>query len=199
MAHQSFARRFLVAVVVLCAASTLASCTGSPKMSSGDNQGFVSGDGSTVVVAAKERDAAPDLSGTTLQGDTLSLSDYKGDVVILNVWASWCGPCRAEGKTLQSLADKYANQGVQFVGVNTRDEVSNAEAFNRNFDIQYPSLSDPDGQLQLLFADTIPPSQIPSTLVLDREGRIAARVLGPVTYAQLDGLIDDVVTESKSS
>ncbi len=142
---------------------------------------------------------APAVSGKTLQGEDLALSDFAGDVVVLNVWGSWCAPCRAEAQTLQKLSDKYAKDGVQFVGINTRDDNANAQAFERNFGISYPSLSDTDGRLQLEFHDSLPPSAIPSTLVIDRQGRVAARVLGPVTYSQMTGLIDDVAGESKPS
>ncbi len=186
-------------VALLCAVLTIASCTNDNHTSSGGDQGFVSGDGSTVVVDATDRTQAPAVSGKTLQGEDLALSDFAGDVVVLNVWGSWCAPCRAEAQTLQKLSVKYAKDGVQFVGINTRDDNANAQAFERNFGISYPSLSDTDGRLQLEFHDSLPPSAIPSTLVIDRQGRVAARVLGPVTYSQMTGLIDDVAGESKPS
>jgi thiol-disulfide isomerase/thioredoxin len=177
----------------------MASCSSGTHTSSGEDQGFVSGDGSTVVVNPTDRTDAPALVGTTLQGDDFSLADLAGNVVVLNVWGSWCAPCRAEAPALQELSHKYAKDDVRFVGINTRDDSAKAEAFERNFEITYPSLVDPSGQLQLEFRGSLPPSAIPSTLVIDRQGRVAARVLGPTTYAQLDGLIRDVASEPSSS
>lgn len=197
MAHVSVRRILKTTAAFVCAVLTLASCTGDNHLSSGGDQGFVSGDGSTVVIDAADRETAPNVSGQTLQGDDLALSDFAGDVVVLNVWGSWCAPCRAEAATLQELSDTFAKDGVQFVGINTRDQRASAEAFEQNAGITYPSLSDTDGRLQLEFHDSLPPSAIPSTLVIDRQGRVAARVLGPVTYSQMSGLIEDVAGESK--
>lgn len=174
----------------------LAGCTGSDaQVDSGGGQGFVAGDGSAQVIDKADREAAPDLVGTTLNGDDLALSTLAGDVVVLNLWASWCGPCRAEAPALQQVNVDQAEQGVQFVGMNSRDETANALAFERNFGITYPSLVDQDGQLQLAFRDTVTPTSIPWTLVIDRDGLIAARVLGPTTYSQLSDLVDEVASE----
>jgi len=185
----------LIAAAV-CATLTLASCTtSSTPVSSGDGQGFVSGGGTATVIEPDDRRQAPDIQGVTLQGDPLSLSDFGGDVVVLNVWGSWCAPCRAEAPTLREVANDNRKAGVSFVGLNTRDRDASALAFERRFDISYPSLVDTDGQLQLEFKDTLPPLATPSTLVIDREGRVAARVLGETTYSQLSGLVDGVVAE----
>lgn len=184
---------------LLCAVLMLSACSSGSSISSGNGQGFISGDGSTVVLAPDERQPAPEVSGTTLQGDELALTDFAGDVVVLNVWGSWCAPCRAEAATLQEVSDEFTERGVQFVGINTRDDQADAKAFERNFGITYPSLVDPDGQLQLRFRDSLPPTSIPSTLVIDREGRVAARVLGPTSYLQLKGLVEDVAAESQPS
>lgn len=196
VSHSQAIRRSVKALVALvCTVLTLASCSSGAQFSSGDGQGFISGDGSTVVLDPSDRDDAPDVSGPTLQGDDLALADLSGEVVVLNVWGSWCAPCRAEAETLQELSDEFANQGVQFVGINTRDDEAKAAAFERTFGITYPSWVDPDGQMQLAFRDSLPPTSIPSTLVIDREGRVAARVLGPTSYLQLKGLVEDVAAE----
>ena len=176
----------------------LAGCTGSDGagIRVEEDQGFIDGDGTSDIVEPDDRESVPDVSGVTLQGDELSLSDFAGDVVVVNVWGSWCGPCREEARALQEVYDKNSKRGVQFVGLNTRDQQAAALAFEDGFGISYPSLVDQSGELQLAFRDTLPPNAIPSTIVIDREGRVAARVLGPTTYSQLSDLVDHVASES---
>lgn len=170
-------------------------CSG-PSTTSTGGQGFVSGDGSAQVIDPADRLAAPEVSGTTLTGEALALSDFAGDVVVVNVWGSWCAPCRAEATSLQQVYADNRREGVQFVGLNTRDQTAAALAFEERFEITYPSLVDENGELQLAFRDTLPPNAIPSTLVIDRGGDIAARIVGPTTYSQLSELVGDVAAES---
>jgi peroxiredoxin len=158
----------------------------------GDGTAFVAGDGSIVLIAAEERGPAPDLVGPTLEGGEFRLRDHIGEVVVLNVWASWCAPCRAEAPELEAVWREVRDDGVQLVGLDTRDTVEAARAFIESYDITYPNVIDADGRLQLLFSDTLPPQAIPSTLVVDREGRVAGRILGRVTEATLTALIEDV-------
>ncbi|MCF8538513.1 MAG: TlpA disulfide reductase family protein [Candidatus Nanopelagicales bacterium] len=162
---------------------------------SGPDAGYVSGDGSIVLVPESERVPAPELTGTTLDGQTFTLRDHLGDVVVVNVWASWCAPCRAEAPVLADLARELADQGVQFVGLDTRDSDAAARAFVDRFGIDYPNVVDTDGQLQLLFSDTLPPQAIPSTLVIDAEGRVAGRALGKVSSSSLRGMIEPLLGE----
>jgi thiol-disulfide isomerase/thioredoxin len=138
-----------------------------------------------------ERVKAPTLEGTTLDGEPFALSDLAGNIVVINVWGSWCAPCRAETPDLVRLAKENAGRGVRFVGINTRDNPAAAKAFVRSFNVPYPSVEDAEGQLLLAFRDTIPTSVVPTTVVLDRQGQIAARIIGPVTYNTLKGLLDD--------
>jgi peroxiredoxin len=152
---------------------------------------FVAGDGSIVLIAQEERRPAPDLTGETLEGGEFRLSDHLGDVVVLNVWASWCAPCRAEAPVLETVWRDVRNDGVQFVGLDTRDTEAAALAFIDRYDVSYPNVIDTDGRLQLLFSDTLPPQAIPSTLVVDREGRVAGRILGRVTEPTLRAMIED--------
>lgn len=175
----------------------LSACGGSAAGETGSisEQGFVAGDGSIVVLPTGDRVAAPELAGDLLSGGQLSTADLTGAVVVINVWASWCAPCRAEAPDLQSVWDATQDGGVQFVGVNTRDSEAAASGFVDNFGLSYPQLLDPDGRLQLLFRDTLPPQSIPSTLVLDKEGRVAARALGAVSQSDLLGLIEPLVAE----
>lgn len=182
-------------LAVLLTALVLAAC-GSASGSA--DTAFVAGDGSVVLLDAAHRPPAPDLTGPTLDGGQFRLSDYRGKVVVLNVWASWCAPCRAEAPVLQSAWSAYVDDSapVQFVGLDTRDAQAAAQAFIDRYGITYPSVIDTDGQLQLLFADTLPPQAIPSTLIIDQQGRVAARILGSVTEATLTGLVDALLDES---
>ena len=161
----------------------------------GDGQNFVGGDGTVTTVSSSERDEAPALQGTTLAGKPLDLDDYLGQVVVLNVWGSWCTPCRAEAPTLERVYRDLRPQGVEFVGINTRDDEEKARAFERTKNISYPSVVDEDGELLLAFHETLPPSAIPSTLVIDRDGRMAARIIGPVTESKLRDVVEPVVDE----
>ncbi|HZG05820.1 MAG TPA: TlpA disulfide reductase family protein [Streptomyces sp.] len=164
--------------------------------SSGDTQ-FVQGTGQITTVAEKDRRPLPDISGETVDGEHLSLSDYRGKVVVLNVWGSWCAPCRAEAPNLAKVAEDTEDEGVRFVGINTRDlDKANARAFDRRYGIEYPSLYDPSGRLILKFPKySLSPKAIPSTLIIDREGRIAVRALKPLSEEDLRSALEPVVAE----
>ena len=122
----------------------------------------------------------------------MSTGDYPGKVVVINVWGSWCGPCRLEAKDLAEASEE-STETAAFVGLNIRDSSPDAaRAFVRAFEIGYPHIYDPNGEQLVRFAGTLPPNGIPTTLLIDREGRIAARVVGVVDKSTLLGLIDDV-------
>lgn len=193
MALPILLRAGLVAVPLLL---VLGGCTSDADVRSGNGQGFVSGDGSALVIDKDERTTVPEIEGETLDGGRLALADLAGDVVVLNLWASWCGPCRAEAPTLQEVYEESRGDGVAFIGLNSKDQEAAARAFEQNFGITYPSLIDESGELQLAFRDSVPASSIPWTLVIDREGRIAARVLGATSYSELTDLVDQVASES---
>lgn len=146
---------------------------------------------------AGQRVPAPNLQGTTLDGKPWALADQAGTIVVINVWGSWCGPCRAEAPDLVRLANQNADRGVRFVGVNTRDNPAAAQAFVRSFAVPYPSIRDDNGQVLLAYRGLIPTSVVPTTVVVDRDGKVAARVLGRVTYRTLQGILDDEVAASK--
>lgn len=176
----------LVVIVLLVTA-----CSSPSGASDGDNGiGFVTGDGSVSVVPLDEREVAPELVGTTLDGEPLSTADYSGQVIVLNVWGSWCAPCRSEAPALVAAAEKMPD--VQLIGINTRDlDPVPAQAFERAFEIPYPSFYDPDGSLLLGFGQ-VPPNAIPSTIVIDESGRVAGRMLGEINTTTLVGVVEDV-------
>lgn len=188
-------RAVAAALGVALAVMALAGCGSSDSATSGSGSGFVAGDGSLVVLPQDQRVAAPDLVGTTLDGGTFRLSDHLGEVVVLNVWASWCAPCRAEAPVLAKVATDLAGRGVQFVGLDTRDSDTSARSFVDAFGVGYPNVIDADGRLQLLFADSLPPQAIPSTVVIDSQGRVAARALGKVSESTLRGMLEPLLAE----
>ena len=163
---------------------------------SGDGKGFISGDGSIERVALDLRSAPLKLSGTTLEGTSWRVADAKDMVLVLNVWGTWCGPCVAESPHLQRVWSELSAAGkpVQFMGINYRDSVETAAAFLRANKVTYPSLEDDGGRTLLALRGKA--NATPTTLILDRRGRIAARVSGPVTVTILTGLVDDVLGES---
>ncbi|MFD4033948.1 TlpA family protein disulfide reductase [Streptomyces sp. NPDC058637] len=192
-------RRFtLLAATAVAGALTLSACGGDgSKAGGGGNTNFVTGGGGISTVAKADRTDAPGLDGTTLDGKALDVTDYKGKVVVLNFWGSWCGPCRAEAKHFQKVSQETADQGVQFVGVNTRDpQKSLAINFEEDFGVTYPSLYDPTGKLLLRFPKgTLNPQAIPSTVVVDRDGKLAARSLAALDATKLREMIDPLIAE----
>ena len=163
---------------------------------SGDGKGFVSGDGTIERLGLDQRLTPLTLSGTTLQGIPWKVADASDKVLVLNVWGSWCGPCVAEMPHLQQVWSQLSTAGspVQFMGVNYRDGAETANAFVRANKVTYPSLQDDGGRTLLALRGKA--NTTPTTLVLDRRGRIAARVSGPVSAATLTGLVKDVLGES---
>lgn len=163
---------------------------------SGDGKGFVSGDGTIERLARDQRQAPLNVNGTTLEGAPWKTADAANKVLVLNVWGAWCGPCVAEMPHLQQVWSQVSSAGkpVQFMGINYRDGAETAKAFMRANKITYPSLEDDGGRTLLALRGKA--SATPTTLVLDRQGRIAARVSGPVTAVTLAGLVNDVLGES---
>ncbi|GGV33722.1 TlpA family protein disulfide reductase [Streptomyces griseoflavus] len=190
-------RRATLAAGAAATALLVSACTSGGTSGGGGNTNFVVGKDGISTVAAGKRVAAPELSGETLEGKPLDVADYKGKVVVLNVWGSWCNPCRAEAKYFAKVSKDYADQGVQFVGINTRDGSTTAAlAFEEDFGIPYPSLYDPTGKLMLRFEKgTLNPQAVPSTLVLDRDGKIAARSLTALDEKRLLKMLEPVVAE----
>jgi peroxiredoxin len=155
----------------------------------------VDGSASAVVYSAGHRPAVPEFTGTTLTGSKLSFSAYRGKVVVLNFWGSWCVPCREEASTLSQVAAQYQPSGVSFLGVDVRDTVASAEAFAHNFHITYPSVSDPSSVITLDFTAVVPIAGTPTTLVIDRTGHVAGAVFGTVTYPELTTILAKVTAK----
>ena len=156
------------------------------------------GEASITRIAPADRALAPAVTGTTFGGKQFSLADHKNSLVVLNFWASWCPPCRVEGPGLQAVYTAFAARGVQFVGINTKEsDDAAARAYSDAIKTTYPSVLDPDGQIGLAFTatGTLPPDAIPSTLIIDRAGRVAARILGPITEPRLSALLQSLVAE----
>ncbi|MBO0608802.1 TlpA family protein disulfide reductase [Myceligenerans salitolerans] len=189
------ARLVALAVAATCA-GTLAACTAADS-GAGDvaGQGYVSGDGSVQSWDAGDRRGPVRISGTDFTGETLATSDWAGDVVVLNTWYAGCPPCRAEAPDLTDLANEYADDGVRFLGINTEDDAATAQAFERTFDTPYPSLEDRDGRVVADLSGVVPLQAVPTTVVLDGEGMVAARVIGEVERPTLEALIDEALGE----
>ena len=194
--------RLVAGVAALALAGVaLAGCTSDPnsvasQAKAGDQKGYVSGDGAVEAIPAAERGEPVTMQGELVDGTAWDIAATRGKVLVLNVWGSWCPPCVAEAPDLQTAweAQQAKRAPVQFMGIDTREEAARGAAFIRKAGLTYPSLSDQSGVLLLRLQGKAPTT--PSTLVLDREGRIAARVNGPVDASTLGGLVDDVVAES---
>ena len=142
------------------------------------------GEGENGLITPADRPPAPQLSGRTLDGEKLDVADYRGKVVVLNFWASWCAPCRAEAENLIEVANATKADGVEFIGVNVKNDKGEALAFERKQGVPYPSLHDQPGVVLTRFRKLVPQTP-PTTLILDREGRIAGRFIGGVTTREL--------------
>ena len=164
----------------------------------GSGKNFVAGNGTITEVPASERGEPVEFSGTSDVGGNLASSDYEGRPLVVNFWYAGCAPCRKEAPDLQALSEKYEPDGVQFIGVNVRDQVATARAFADTYGVTYPSIIDADrGEALLAFSGVVAPNAVPTTLVLDAEHRVAARVLGRVTSRSiLETLIETVLSET---
>jgi thiol-disulfide isomerase/thioredoxin len=179
----------LLCVALLCLA--LSAC-GNDLFSSGD-KGFVSGNGEVTILPAAQREKPEPISGTTISGDPISLDDYAGKIVVMPVWGSWCGPCRAEAPMFQAASEDLAAKGVAFVGINVRDDNDGKrDAFVRNTGMTYPSIKNTDGSLLLHFNAGLGPKGIPSVAFIDADGKVAAAVVGEITRTTLYDVIEEL-------
>ena len=174
----------LIGIILI--AISLAACGNTKQVAT---KSYVAGNGTVTFIDQQDRKMGPVLTGVTLDGENLQIPN--GGIVVVNVWASWCAPCRAEAPTLAALANRY--QGTVFVGVLTRDSEVAARAFQKRFNLPYPTLV--DDSVLLGFRDSLSANAIPSTIVIDKKGRVAARISGEITVASLSDLIEKVHAE----
>jgi thiol-disulfide isomerase/thioredoxin len=189
-------RSALGAAAAVLVAAAAAGCAGGDigaNTPGSSGQSFVGHSYESTFYQVGSRPVAPTVAGSTIGGQKLSLASYRGDTIVLNFWGSWCAPCRAEAPALGQLARNLAPKGVRFVGVDIRDQPDSAQAFMQTFNVGYPSLNDPGDEIALEFHSTVPPAAIPTTLIIDKSGRVAARIFGASSYAQLQALISKVI------
>ena len=177
-------KRFVLVLLI----PVLVACSNGGAISSNE-QSFIAGNGVATFIPQADRKPAPAVSGPTLDGKNFTAES--GKVLVLNVWASWCSPCRAEAPALEELSTSHPE--VQFLGVLTRDSLVAAQAFVNRFGITYPSLT--DDAILLKFHGQLTPNAIPTTLIIDSKGKIAARISGEITYSALEDLIKRVKSE----
>lgn len=193
------ARGAMGVAVGLTVALAVAGCsTSSDSISAqakqGSGKGYVAGDGTIEQISPGDRSTQITVFGTTLDGAALDTADWHGKVVVVNTWGSWCPPCNAEAPDLQQAWQSFQGKDVEFVGVDIRDSPETGLAFQRKFGLTYPSLRWDGGSVLLQLKGKA--SATPTTLVIDRTGRLAGRVSGRVDRSTLAGLVDDVLKES---
>ena len=183
-------RRALTPLVVGLMALAVGGCTGG--LDGTGDANAVYGDGTVTQVPPENREDAVNISGETLQGEPIDLADLRGQVVVLNLWGSWCTPCRSEAALLEQASQEI---DAAFVGMSFREtSFDNARSHEREFEITYPTIADEGaGVLQL---GRYAPKAPPTTYVLDQEGRVAALITGEVTSAgTLEDLVEEVAAE----
>ncbi|UYO96434.1 TlpA family protein disulfide reductase [Microbacterium sp. M28] len=199
---RSRSRGMLGAALAAVLAVGLTACAPDPvaeQYLNGEDKGYIAADGFTVVeIAPDDRGEPVEYGGVTEDGATFDSADIAGDVAVVNFWYAGCAPCRVEAPELESVWQEYQEEGVSFVGVNTFDEADTAKAFAETYGVTYPSLMDAKtGQAKLAFAGATPIQATPTTLVLDKQGRVAARIIGQLESASiLETLVKDALAES---
>jgi peroxiredoxin len=191
-------RRAGVAAVAVGAVLALAACSsggGSGSEADVADQGYVSGDGSFTQWAVADRQGPVEIAGTDYAGDAVDVAAWRGDVVVLNTWYAACPPCREEAPDLVDIANEYADAGVHLLGINGVDDAGAAEPFQQTFDVPYPSIDDRDKRAVAALQGIVPIQATPTTVVLDRDGKVAARIVGLAEGSTLRALIDEVLAE----
>ena len=187
---------FALAVVLSFSLSACANDSLADQFRAGDNKNYIAGDGTVSEFAEANRGKPVVWSGPTESGGLLKSDQLTGVVVVMNFWYAGCAPCRAEAPDLVAVNNMFVGKNVQFVGVNVRDTAETARAFDRNFSITWPSIIDAQsGSAVLAFTGVVTPQAVPTTLVIDKQGRVAARVLGQIEKSTLKALIQRVVDE----
>ncbi|WP_062200541.1 TlpA family protein disulfide reductase [Demequina salsinemoris] len=182
--------RLIIAAAILIA--IIISLTACAPEDAAQSPGYVSGDGTVTVFGEAERDALA-LTGTAFDGTAVDTADWAGEVVVVNAWYASCPPCRAEASELAALD---AEDGVQLVGVNSRDGAETAQAFERTFGIAYPSIDDSDGSAMAQLQGVVSINAVPTTLVIDPDGNLYARAVGRIEESTLRSLVEDAAAVS---
>jgi peroxiredoxin len=190
-------RSRLAAVAAVAAVALLGGCTSGSDAVDVNNGGefrFVAGTPDAQVIPDTERASAPEFSGTLPTGETFSSTELAGDVAVLNFWGSWCAPCRIETPEFQAVYDDVSESGVQFLGVDVKDNRQMAQAFVDSVGVTYPSLFDPRGEVAMAFRG-FPANVVPSTILIDRADRVAAVYVAVVPEADLRKALDKLAAE----
>jgi len=175
---------------LIAVAVTLSACAA-------DGRSPTATDGVVEVIANEDRQEVEPFTGELLQGGSFDSASLAGKVVVYNVWGSWCAPCRKEAPVLKRVSEETEKLGVRFVGINVRDNDAAARAFEDNYGIEYPSITtDTSTDAMLAFGPALPPSAVPSTMVVDAQGRLAARIVGPTDYSTLSTIVTETAAES---
>ena len=183
-----------LAVLLVALGLVLGSCGGGVDDTSGD--GYIGGVKKITPVEPQDRVAMPELTGVDLDGNEISTADFEGKTLVINLWGSWCPPCREEAPVLREVSENLADDNVQFIGILTKDKPAAAKAFNTKAGITYPSIVDEDGRLQLAFAESLPSQAIPTTWVIDKNGKVAARIIDDQLSVNT---LTDIITWTRKS
>lgn len=193
----------VLATAALLASLSLTGCSSDPlaeQYREGSGKNYIAGDGSVTEIPLENRGEVIEFSGTTETGAAVTSEEYLGNVLVVNFWYAGCAPCRAEASDLEQVYSSTHPAGTNFLGVNVRDQAATVTTFMTSFGVTYPSIIDQDGAVQLAFASDVPPNAVPTTLVLDSEGRVAARILGQLADPSiLETIIADVSSEGASN
>ena len=194
-------RKLLAALAISALVLTTTACANdslADQFRSGDNKNYIAGDGTVTEFALGSRPKAADWSGVTESGEALSSTQLDGVITVMNFWYAGCAPCRIEMPELIELQTEFLSEGVQFIGVNVRDSAETSLAFARRIEMNFPSVMDAKtGSVVLGFTGVVTPQAVPTTLVIDAEGNVSARVLGRIEKGILTSLVKTVIEERK--
>jgi thiol-disulfide isomerase/thioredoxin len=194
-------RKLLAALAISALVLSTSACANdslADQFRSGDNKNYIAGDGTVTEFALGSRPKAADWSGTTESGEALSSTQLEGVITVMNFWYAGCAPCRIEMPELIELQTEFLPEGIQFIGVNVRDSPETSLAFARRIGMNFPSVMDAKtGSVVLGFTGVVTPQAVPTTLVIDAEGNVSARVLGRIDKGILTTLVKTVIEERK--
>lgn len=194
-------RKLLAALAISALVLTTSACANdslADQFRSGDNKNYIAGDGTVTEFALGSRPKAASWSGVTESGEAISSAQLDGVITVMNFWYAGCAPCRIEMPELIELQTEFLPEGVQFIGVNVRDSAETSLAFARRIDMNFPSVMDAKtGSVVLGFTGVVTPQAVPTTLVIDAEGNVSARVLGRIDKGILTTLVKTVIEERK--